>query len=296
MAEATRARPKPTPETQHFWDGTQAGELRLQRCDACANVYFPPRPFCPACASRKVSVFKASGKAQALQLRHQPSARRTGLHAALCHRHRRTRRRPAHDEQYRRLSANAGGARTRHEAGSHVRKARRQDHPSPVPSGEGLSIMRRNQVAVVGAAETTELGVIPNVSQIQLACRRRAERHRRCRTETVRHRRHRHRGGDAAADRALSRHHADLGRRHLGRRLLVHAACPPCRGGDRGRAVQDRADHACRKRQVDDRQAAPLDAAGQPQRPVRIAVRRLRPAQHVSDPGVALHEDPRHHP
>src|SRR3978361_1093692 len=28
--------------------------------------------------------------------------------------------------------------------------------------------MRRNQVAVVGAAETTELGVIPNISQIQL--------------------------------------------------------------------------------------------------------------------------------
>ena len=28
--------------------------------------------------------------------------------------------------------------------------------------------MRRHQVAVVGAAETTELGVIPNTSQIQL--------------------------------------------------------------------------------------------------------------------------------
>ena len=28
--------------------------------------------------------------------------------------------------------------------------------------------MRRNQVAIVGAAETTELGVIPNMSQIQL--------------------------------------------------------------------------------------------------------------------------------
>jgi len=64
MAEPARARPKPTPETQHFWDGTKAGELRLQRCDACANVYFPPRPFCPVCASRKVSVFKASGKAK----------------------------------------------------------------------------------------------------------------------------------------------------------------------------------------------------------------------------------------
>ena len=62
MAEPARAKPKPTPETQHFWDGTQAGELRLQRCDACAKVYFPPRPFCPGCGGRKVSVFKASGK------------------------------------------------------------------------------------------------------------------------------------------------------------------------------------------------------------------------------------------
>ncbi len=62
MPEPGRARPKPTPETKHFWDGTRAGELRLQRCDACAKVYFPPRPFCPACASRDVSVFAASGR------------------------------------------------------------------------------------------------------------------------------------------------------------------------------------------------------------------------------------------
>src|SRR6266481_5429618 len=38
MAEPARARPKPTPETQHFWDGTKAGELRLQRCEACAKA------------------------------------------------------------------------------------------------------------------------------------------------------------------------------------------------------------------------------------------------------------------
>ena len=62
MAEPARARPKPTPETRHFWDGTRANELRLQRCDACAHVYFPPRPFCPACGGRKVSVFRASGR------------------------------------------------------------------------------------------------------------------------------------------------------------------------------------------------------------------------------------------
>jgi uncharacterized OB-fold protein len=76
MAEPARAKPKPTPETQHFWDGTQAGELRLQRCDACANVYFPPRPFCPSCASRKVSVFRASGKGTLYSyvINHRPAA------------------------------------------------------------------------------------------------------------------------------------------------------------------------------------------------------------------------------
>jgi uncharacterized OB-fold protein len=62
MPEPGRARPKPTPETKHFWDGTRAGELRLQRCDSCSKVYFPPRPFCPACASRQVSAFAASGR------------------------------------------------------------------------------------------------------------------------------------------------------------------------------------------------------------------------------------------
>jgi hypothetical protein len=57
-----RALPQPTPETQHFWDGTLAGELRLQRCDDCSHTYFPPRPFCPQCASRSVRVIAASGR------------------------------------------------------------------------------------------------------------------------------------------------------------------------------------------------------------------------------------------
>src|ERR1700740_944224 len=74
MAPA-RAKPKPTPETQHFWDGTQVGELRLQRCDACAHVYFPPRPFCPCCACRAVSTFKASGKGKLYSyvIHHRPA-------------------------------------------------------------------------------------------------------------------------------------------------------------------------------------------------------------------------------
>jgi uncharacterized OB-fold protein len=55
--------PVATPETAHFWEGTKKHELRLQRCQSCDVTYFPPRPFCPACASREVEVFAASGKA-----------------------------------------------------------------------------------------------------------------------------------------------------------------------------------------------------------------------------------------
>ena len=63
MSDSRRPLPEPTPETRHFWEGTRAGELRLQRCDVCRHVYFPPRPFCPKCASRSVQIFRASGRA-----------------------------------------------------------------------------------------------------------------------------------------------------------------------------------------------------------------------------------------
>ena len=70
-----RPLPVPTPETRHYWEGAKGGELLLQRCDACSHAYFPPRPFCPKCASRKVSVFKASGKAKLYSyvIHHRPA-------------------------------------------------------------------------------------------------------------------------------------------------------------------------------------------------------------------------------
>lgn len=72
----TRARPKPTPETRHFWEGTRAGELRLQRCVECKDAYFPPRPFCPKCGSRDVATFRATGKATLYSyvINHRPLA------------------------------------------------------------------------------------------------------------------------------------------------------------------------------------------------------------------------------
>jgi len=57
-----RILPQPTPETRHFWEGCKVNELRLQRCTDCQHSYFPPRPFCPKCGSRDVSVYTASGK------------------------------------------------------------------------------------------------------------------------------------------------------------------------------------------------------------------------------------------
>ena len=61
-ARPKRPIPRPTPETQHYWDGAREGELRLQRCLDQGHVYFPPRPFCPECSSREVEVFPASGR------------------------------------------------------------------------------------------------------------------------------------------------------------------------------------------------------------------------------------------
>lgn len=55
--------PTTTPATKPFFQAAAHGELHLQRCADCNNVYFPPRPFCPVCTSRCVDWFKASGKA-----------------------------------------------------------------------------------------------------------------------------------------------------------------------------------------------------------------------------------------
>ena len=70
-----RPLPAMTPETRHFWEGTRAGELRLQKCAACNHVYFPPRPFCPQCASSDVSVLRASGRAtlHSYVIHHRPA-------------------------------------------------------------------------------------------------------------------------------------------------------------------------------------------------------------------------------
>lgn len=63
VSQPSRHVPTPTPETAHFWEGTRAGELRLQRCGPCDAAYFPPRPFCPKCGGDQIEIVAASGDA-----------------------------------------------------------------------------------------------------------------------------------------------------------------------------------------------------------------------------------------
>jgi uncharacterized protein len=53
--------PVPTPETEPFWAGTRAGELRVQRCNNCGRYYFYPRTFCRYCQSPDVAWQVAAG-------------------------------------------------------------------------------------------------------------------------------------------------------------------------------------------------------------------------------------------
>jgi uncharacterized OB-fold protein len=54
-------RPMVSPDTEFFWAGTAAGELRIQRCDACGALRHPPGPMCPACGNDTAGYVVAAG-------------------------------------------------------------------------------------------------------------------------------------------------------------------------------------------------------------------------------------------
>jgi uncharacterized protein len=49
-------------ESDGFWEGTAAGELRVQACGACGALRFPPRVMCPVCQSTERSWQAVSGR------------------------------------------------------------------------------------------------------------------------------------------------------------------------------------------------------------------------------------------
>ncbi len=54
-------RPVISPDTAFFWDGTSAGELRIQRCSGCGALRHPPGPMCPSCGSPHPGYVVAAG-------------------------------------------------------------------------------------------------------------------------------------------------------------------------------------------------------------------------------------------
>jgi uncharacterized OB-fold protein len=54
-------RPAVSRDTAFFWDGTAAGELRIQRCGGCGALRHPPGPMCPACGAARPDYVVAAG-------------------------------------------------------------------------------------------------------------------------------------------------------------------------------------------------------------------------------------------
>jgi uncharacterized OB-fold protein len=45
--------PKPTPDSQPFWDGCNEGVLRIQKCGSCQSLRYPPGNRCSRCWSEE---------------------------------------------------------------------------------------------------------------------------------------------------------------------------------------------------------------------------------------------------
>ena len=54
-------KPVPDADTEPYWEGIRAGQLRLQRCQACGEAVFYPRAACPHCPGGPLSWFTAAG-------------------------------------------------------------------------------------------------------------------------------------------------------------------------------------------------------------------------------------------
>ena len=50
------------PVDAPFWQGARLGELRIQTCEQCGQMRFPPRPMCPSCQSRDSHWQRVSGR------------------------------------------------------------------------------------------------------------------------------------------------------------------------------------------------------------------------------------------
>jgi uncharacterized OB-fold protein len=64
LSETAYQKPLPAISSlnQPYWEALKRRELRMQQCDECGRVWFPPSPLCPKCWSRKLSWKQLSGR------------------------------------------------------------------------------------------------------------------------------------------------------------------------------------------------------------------------------------------
>jgi len=66
MAEAKKEPKRPLPKvtelTEPFWTATKAGKLMMQRCKACSELVWCPRPACIECGSDQLGWEQVSGR------------------------------------------------------------------------------------------------------------------------------------------------------------------------------------------------------------------------------------------
>ncbi|MFI0405856.1 Zn-ribbon domain-containing OB-fold protein [Actinomadura sp. 3N508] len=61
VAAYAKLLPDITSRNKPFWDGCEAGELRLQKCADCGRYRFPDAPVCPKCLSSSATWEAVSG-------------------------------------------------------------------------------------------------------------------------------------------------------------------------------------------------------------------------------------------
>ena len=59
---ASKFFPRPTPDTETYWQGCRDHHLLLQFCAQCKEFQFYPRIICARCASDKLEWVKAAGQ------------------------------------------------------------------------------------------------------------------------------------------------------------------------------------------------------------------------------------------
>jgi hypothetical protein len=108
--------PRMSEFTRRFWQGLAASRFETTRCDDCARLTFPPKPFCPHCWSQRVTWVPLSGRRQTLFADGGPrGAGRVSGRIALSGRHRRSHRGRANRDpgagRYRAEAGHRGGDR-----------------------------------------------------------------------------------------------------------------------------------------------------------------------------------------